>query len=196
MGHAVPTETGDPSGPGTVDAGRADTPGTSELTEAELLLGDDIGRQLIRLMRVMGNAHAQVTKAHPEGLEKAAFILLCAVVEHGPLRSGALAEKVHADPSTISRQVGQLVRAGLVERRADPADGRASVLVATEAGLRLLERNRRLRNRHIALIVSDWPEPDRRRFAELLGRFATSYENYLPTLIAELVADARSGGEN
>ncbi|SHE73958.1 MarR family winged helix-turn-helix transcriptional regulator [Streptoalloteichus hindustanus] len=191
MGHAEPAETGDPSGPE-----EAAPKACGEVAEAELQVGDEIGRHLIRLMRVMGNAHAQVVKANPEGMEKAAFILLCAVVEHGPLRSGELAEKVHADPSTISRQVAQLVKAGLVERQADPADGRASVLVVTDAGLRLLERNRRLRGRHIALIVSDWPEPDRRRFAELLGRYATSYENYLPTLIAELVAEARSGGEN
>ena len=39
-----------------------------------------------------------------------------------------------ADPSTVSRQVASLVKAGLVERQADPDDGRASILVPTELG--------------------------------------------------------------
>ena len=43
----------------------------------------------------------------------------------------ALAAAVHSDPSTVSRQVAALVRAGLIERQADPEDGRASVLVPT-----------------------------------------------------------------
>ena len=51
--------------------------------------------------------------------------LLVHLVKGGPQRSGALAEAVHSDPSTISRQVAHLVRLGLVERTADPEDREA-----------------------------------------------------------------------
>jgi DNA-binding MarR family transcriptional regulator len=89
----------------------------------------------------------------------------------------ALAEEVHSDPSTISRQVGQLVRLGLVERTADPADGRATLLAATAEGRRVFEENRRRRNEHLADLLSPWPDGDRRALAALLARFADDYED-------------------
>ena len=74
-----------------------------------------------------------------DGVEWAAYGLLFQLVNDGPRRSSALAETACVDPSTVSRQVAQLVKAGLVERQSDPEDGRASLLVATE------QRPRRLR---------------------------------------------------
>jgi DNA-binding MarR family transcriptional regulator len=83
---------------------------------------------------------------------------------------------VHSDPSTISRQVAHLVRLGLVERMADPEDGRATLLTATDEGRRVFEENRRIRIERFAEMLSDWAVEDRRRFAELLGRFSTAFE--------------------
>jgi DNA-binding MarR family transcriptional regulator len=50
-----------------------------------------------------------------------------------------LAERTGLDPSTVSRAVGSLVDLGLVERQADPRDGRASVLALTDAGRTALD---------------------------------------------------------
>ena len=62
-------------------------------------------------------------------------MLKCLQTE-GPLRAGALADCLQSDPSTVSRQVAALVKDGLLERRADPDDGRASLLVLTDAATR------------------------------------------------------------
>ena len=75
-----------------------------------------------------------------DGVEWAAYGLLFQLVNDGPQRSSALAETACVDPSTVSRQVAQLVKAGLVERQSDPEDGRASLLVATERGRARLRR--------------------------------------------------------
>jgi DNA-binding MarR family transcriptional regulator len=83
---------------------------------------------------------------------------------------------VHSDPSTISRQVAQLVRLGFVERTADPEDGRATLLAATDEGRRVFEENRRIRNERIAEMLADWSVADRRNLAELLDRFSTAFE--------------------
>src|ERR1700742_684061 len=45
------------------------------------------------------------------------------LVDHGPLRVGALAQRLFLDKSTTSRVVGTLVKKGYVEQRADQADG-------------------------------------------------------------------------
>lgn len=62
------------------------------------------------------------------------------LVEHGPMRLGALAERLFLDKSTTSRVVNTLVRKGYVEGRPDPADGRATSLSATRQGERLCAR--------------------------------------------------------
>ncbi len=83
---------------------------------------------------------------------------------------------MHSDPSTVSRQIAQLVKLGLVERTADPEDGRATLIAATAEGLRVFEENRRCRNERIAELIDGWDPADRHRFADLLGRFTTDFE--------------------
>jgi DNA-binding MarR family transcriptional regulator len=62
------------------------------------------------------------------------------LVEHGPMRLSALAERLFLDKSTTSRVVSTLVRKGYVEQRADTSDGRATTLSATRQGQRLRAR--------------------------------------------------------
>jgi DNA-binding MarR family transcriptional regulator len=145
-------------------------------SDADLAIADEVSTQLIRLLRLMERKRAQYHAAHPDAVERATYHLLVHLVKGGPQRASALAEAVHSDPSTISRQVAQLVRLGLVERTADPEDGRATLLAATSEGKRVFEENRRVRIEQIATMLSPWPEHDRRMLGELLGRFATDFE--------------------
>jgi DNA-binding MarR family transcriptional regulator len=62
------------------------------------------------------------------------------LIEHGPLRLSALAERLFLDKSTTSRVVGTLVKKGYVEQRADAEDGRAIALTATRQGRSLCAR--------------------------------------------------------
>jgi DNA-binding MarR family transcriptional regulator len=135
----------------------------------------------------------QMSKA---GVDRTAVVLLKTLGDLGPIRSSALAAAVHSDPSTVSRQVANLVRDGLVERRADPVDGRASLLATTPTGLALLARRRRNMGRSLARMFGDWEQEDVDRFVELFERFVADHEHYLPTLIDECVQRARLEGEN
>ncbi|GAA2715318.1 hypothetical protein GCM10010429_36260 [Micromonospora olivasterospora] len=51
-----------------------------------------------------------------------------------------LAEQLRCDRSNVTGLVDKLERAGLVERRVDPADRRQKTLVVTEAGRRMRGR--------------------------------------------------------
>jgi DNA-binding MarR family transcriptional regulator len=146
-------------------------------SDDDLALADDVSGQLIRLVRLMDRRQAQYLAEHPDAVERATYYLLVHLVKGGPQRASALAESVHSDPSTISRQVAHLVRLGFVERMADPEDGRATLLTATDEGRRVLEENRRMRIERFAEMLSDWSVTDRRTFAELLARFTTAFEN-------------------
>jgi DNA-binding MarR family transcriptional regulator len=60
----------------------------------------------------------------------------------GPATSAALARLEQISPQSMGATLGALEARGLVERRADPGDGRRVVMSLTEAGLQAL-RNRR-----------------------------------------------------
>lgn len=147
-------------------------------TEEELATADAVSCQLIRLVRLLDRAHAQYQAECPDAVERATYHLLVQLVKDGPQRASVLAEAVHSDPSTVSRQVAHLVRLGFVERAADPADGRATLLAATAEGRRVFEENRRLRIERVARMLADWAPEERRTFAELLARFATDFETH------------------
>jgi DNA-binding MarR family transcriptional regulator len=63
-----------------------------------------------------------------------------AVAEHGPLRLGALAERMFLDKSTTSRVVATLVRKKYLTQTPDPADARATAIAVTRSGRQLYER--------------------------------------------------------
>ena len=98
-------------------------------------------------------------------------MLLFPLVRLGPLRQGALAELVHADPSTVSRHVAALVDRGLVQRVADESDGRASRLHVTDAGHAALDTFRRDRENHFAQVTAGWDVADLAALTTLFGRF-------------------------
>jgi DNA-binding MarR family transcriptional regulator len=158
MGAATVGETG----PGPATAGPdAGAPATTP----------DLGRALARVMRAVSRAK---DLARPDGgpADVASFPLLVALVEAGSMRASDLAQAVMSDRSTVSRQVAHLVDVGYVERRPDPADGRAYHLALTEAGARALDARRRARDDHLAHLTRDWSEDDRRTLARLLDRLA------------------------
>lgn len=146
--------------------------------EAVEPLADRIGNHLVRLQRVRDRtvAHAKAT----DGIDPAAYACLFRLIHDGPMRSSALAEAMYADPSTVSRQVTQLVERGHVERRPDPTDGRASVLAVTDDGREAALRIRTLRNEKLCQVVGDWPLDDLRDFTRLLDRFVEDYERMRP----------------
>jgi DNA-binding MarR family transcriptional regulator len=157
-------------------------------TQDELAIADAVGSQLIRLVRLIDRKQVQYQAEHPDALERATYHLLVHLVKDGPRRAGSLAEAVYSDPSTISRQIGHLVRLGLVERTADPVDGRATLLAATEEGSRVFEENRRIRNERIAKMLESWSVDDRRSLSELLARFTSDFEKSTVRPAAEQAA--------
>jgi DNA-binding MarR family transcriptional regulator len=60
---------------------------------------------------------------------------LSVLLRHGPMRPGALAERLRIAPRSATEVVDDLQGRGLVERTPDPADRRATLLNLTAAGV-------------------------------------------------------------
>jgi DNA-binding MarR family transcriptional regulator len=85
---------------------------------------------------------------------------------------GGLAGALELDVSTLSRTVEGLVRAGLVERSADPADRRAVRLRLTAAGGERVATINEMCNRDYARVLGELGDSERRavvRAVRVLG---------------------------
>jgi DNA-binding MarR family transcriptional regulator len=143
-----------------------------------------VAESCLRLMRGFARVKTQLLALARDDMDWSAHLLITRLAAEGPLRSSELAEKMQADPSTVSRQVAGLVRDGYVERRADPADGRASQLVVTERGEQFYAEHLRLRNEHYQRMLSDWSDDDCRTFAAMMVRLTASIDRAQPDWIA------------
>lgn len=75
---------------------------------------------------------------------------LATVERDGPLTPSALAQTEGIQRPTATRVLARLEEAGLIERSADPADGRVSYVTTTPAGRALLKRIRSRKNAYLA----------------------------------------------
>jgi DNA-binding MarR family transcriptional regulator len=131
--------------------------------------------ELVRFAR-MGARVKGMLNVGDLGAEFSALMLLFPLRHLGPMRVTDLAEVKQADPSTVSRQAAQLVKAGLVRREADPADGRVSRLAVTEAGLAAATELAEARNELIQRVLRDWAPERVDLFTSLFAEFNNSVE--------------------
>jgi DNA-binding MarR family transcriptional regulator len=78
----------------------------------------------------------------------------------GPATAAELARQEQISPQSMGATLAALQERGLIERRADPADGRRYVLSVSEAGARELHNRRSARTQMFAEVLSESFSPD------------------------------------
>lgn len=113
------------------------------------------------------------------GLHATQVQLLFALHRATECRVADLAEVQLVDPSVASRQAAALEKAGLIARRPDPEDGRASLVSLTDAGRARVAELRDLHVRAVGEALSGWPvERIERLAADLADLVDVSGEVY------------------
>ncbi len=128
----------------------------------------------VSLMRIVRRLRAEKSDADITDTQYAVLGLLD---RHGALTSAVLAEKERVRPPSMTRIVGGLLEAGLVERGAHPVDGRAQLVTLTCAGRTAVEVTRRRRDEWLCHQLSALPPEDRKvlaRAAVLLSELTDS----------------------
>jgi DNA-binding MarR family transcriptional regulator len=85
---------------------------------------------------------------------------LATIERHGPLTPSELARIERIQRPTATRIVARLEEAGLVERVADPADGRSFTVSATADARTLMNRLRTRKNAYLARRLRSLDEQD------------------------------------
>lgn len=128
----------------TVDRDADEAGGAAAVGCAAVAEPGDLGWALATVLRAHVRAAELVLSDLPGGAR--AYRLLAAVAQQRLPSQLALAEAVGLDRTVVTYLLDGLVTAGLVERRADPADRRARRIVLTPSGTtRLSDFQRRLR---------------------------------------------------
>lgn len=118
--------------------------------------------QLGAVRRITGSQRLERTIAVRSGttIGIAAVAVLGKVIDDGPLRMSDLADAVRMHPAALTRQVQTLEAEGLVERSADPQDGRASVVAVTTAGRSVHRRIEAAQDAVMVEQLADWSDED------------------------------------
>jgi len=127
-------------------------------------------REIALLLRRGRAIQARLAGQLHHELDGAAYGLLVLLDDAGPLRASDVVARLGLDKSTVSRQVASLVDLGLVDRAADPDDGRAQVLSTSKEGHTRLSELRDVRRARWEADLSGWETTDVATLAQLLGR--------------------------
>lgn len=133
---------------------------------------DVMDREVVHFVRLAESVRLGAAEAVGSTLDRSAYLLLLKVSDERGMTATALAEALHLDISTITRQVAPLLSAGLLDRAAGP--GKGALLRVTPAGAREVRRVRKARQALMAELTADWTEAEREAFATLLQRFNTA----------------------
>lgn len=142
--------------------------------------GDQIEQQMTILLRRVQVIHISTSSGEME-LDRSAYGILCRLADEGRQRLGSLASAFGLDPSTITRQVQALERAGLVSRRADADDRRAAILDLTDEGRSVLAHTRAYRRQRLEQVLRHWSPSEREELGRLLGKFNESIQELVDT---------------
>lgn len=135
------------AGRGQVLDERSAPPAPIEVVELELL-------KLVRHLDTFGRRSSLYGQ-----IDRAGYLALRTIDTVGPVCIHRLAQSLHLDASTVTRQVAALESGGFVMRHVDPSDRRSWLIELTSQGRKAMHAVERGRRRAIAAILVDW-KPD------------------------------------
>jgi len=130
---------------------------------------------VVAIQRITNSRKLDVLRAERSGvpLGLVAAGVLRQVVDSGPLRAGALAERSRMQPTALSRQIRILEEAGCIERLPDPTDGRGALIGATDRGRTTYQRVRAANEALFAGQLAGWSDDEVEHLGGLLDRLVT-----------------------
>ncbi|MFF3782355.1 MarR family winged helix-turn-helix transcriptional regulator [Streptomyces sp. NPDC001933] len=111
------------------------------------------------------------------GLSTAASSALGRLGREGPHRLTELARAEGASQPNMTQLITRMERAGLVRQVADPHDGRAVLVEATDAGLEVFRQRRAERADALRLLIEELSEPAQRAVRVALPALARAIED-------------------
>lgn len=110
----------------------------------------------------------QLATAGKGALERSAYVMLSRIDATGPMTARELATALQLEISTVTRQVGAMLRGRLVDRVPDPDGGPARRLRITPTGAARLAADREHYRTGLGKVIAEWPDTERADLYRLL----------------------------
>ena len=137
--------------------GRRDSAGDETLSEAFW----SVARQL---------RHTSQETLAPWDITPSHLRALRVLMRHGVIRLSELSDHLHIAARSTTEVVDALETRGLVERRRDPEDRRATLVALTEHGTSVLDAIRAARGTEAERVFGRLSQTDRGHLARILGK--------------------------
>jgi DNA-binding MarR family transcriptional regulator len=149
------------------------------------LVEQEFGKFVVNLERAKNRTDSRI--------DRIALMVLGTLDHRGPSRLTTIADCVGFDPSTMSRQVADLEKAGLLERTTDPDDRRAALLEVTADGEALMKRLYTGRRRRLERLLSEWSDSDIATLGRVLAMLNESTAKYADQNALEFEQELNNG---
>ena len=135
----------------------------------------DLETHLGYWLRMVSNAVSQsfARRVEAEGVTVAEWVFLRMLWDIDPVAPSLLAGRMGMTKGAISKLADRLIGKALVERRADPVDGRAQILSLTAAGKALVPRLAALADVNDAAFFGTLSPEDRNDLERLLRKIVS-----------------------
>jgi DNA-binding MarR family transcriptional regulator len=113
-----------------------------------------------------------IKEASPVPLTVSQFHILKVVARNGTHQLGELADFLGVSPPAATKNIDKLERLGFVLRSASEGDRRVTLLSASPAGRRLVNKYEKIKAARLSPVLGKFEAEELRQFASLLERFA------------------------
>ena len=107
-------------------------------------------------------------------VDRAGYLALRTLESLGPSNVNALAQALHLDASTITRQVTVLESSGFAYRHTDPDDRRSSTITLTAEGRRTMRKVEKDRRQVITTLLEGWQQGEIDDLSRVLAKLNRS----------------------
>jgi DNA-binding MarR family transcriptional regulator len=134
-------------------------------------VGDDLGVVELELVKLVRHLETFGRKSSLYGaVDRAGYLALRTLECLGPSCINALAQELHLDASTVTRQVSVLESSGFVTRRVDPDDGRSWLIELTPQGRKAMRTVERGRREAIDTMLARWTSGEVHDLARMIAK--------------------------
>jgi DNA-binding MarR family transcriptional regulator len=134
-------------------------------------VADDLGVVELELMKLVRHLETFGRKSSLyQEVDRAGYLALRTLDSLGPSCINGLAEELHLDSSTVTRQVSALESGGFVSRQVDPNDGRSWLIDLTPRGRRSMRTVERGRRQAIDSMLGGWQSEELHHLARAIAK--------------------------
>jgi DNA-binding MarR family transcriptional regulator len=146
------------------------------MTKRETLRGQVEERLLAVILSAnRARIYDELLRGANVNIDRALYPVLSATAAIGPARISEVAEILAINPTTTSRHLSSLERAGLISRTPDETDARAAFVELTEAGTRAVHQLRETRRALFVKLLADFDSGELKSFNDYLGRLIDAF---------------------